>query len=100
MDIEGNCVVEVRRHAGFLAGALKAVVSVNGKDVATLRPSQKVILSLPGGSHRFSVRWSGDHETASSVRLLLEPGQMVRLGINVDKSDSVLWRAQPSIREM
>lgn len=88
------------RHAGILGSALKAVVSVNGRDVATLGTGQKVILAVPKGYVKFSVRWRGDSASASSLRLLLTPDQTFRIGIAVQKSSSTFGRAQPVIGEM
>lgn len=99
-DHPKDCTIEIRRHSGFLAHALKAVLSINGHDVAILGPSERVLLRLPGGNYKFSVRWTGDAESASSIRLNLSRGQPVKLGVSVQKSDSLLWRAQPSIMEL
>ena len=96
----GGCSIEIRRHAGHYASALTAVISVDGRDIGNLRVKQRFFLYLPEGSHKFSVRWRGDGEAASSVRINLHPNETVRLGVNSIVSRTFFYRGQPTISEM
>ena len=99
-DPSSACTVEVMRHTGFVGCALKIIVSVNGRDVATLGTGQKVVLQVPKGHVKFSVRWRGDSASAASLRLILTPDQTFRIGVAVQQSTSSFGRVQPVISEM
>ncbi len=96
-----DSTVGIRRDPGLLGAALKVMLSIDGRDVAKFGPGRTLTLPISAGEHKFSVRWAGDPEAISSVRLNTIRGQSTKLRITVVASPAVfVGKAQPVIMEM